>query len=56
VKQAVAGGWMSTTYGQQYLELLQRNRGGARVVGGGALLCGDGYNGYAGPLPPWQVY
>lgn len=54
VKQAIGGGWKSTVYGQDYLELLARNRGGARVVGGGTVCFNDGYNGFAGPLPPWN--
>jgi hypothetical protein len=54
VKASVAGGWASTPYGLQYAELLRRNKAGPRVVGGGVVGCNPGYNGWAGPLPPWQ--
>jgi hypothetical protein len=53
VKAAVAGGWASTPYGLEYYEMLQRNKGGPRVVGGGHIACGSGFNGYAGPLHPF---
>lgn len=56
VKASVAGGWGSTPYGQQYAELLARNKAGPRVSGGGCLGgMNVGFNGYAGPLPnlPW---
>jgi hypothetical protein len=53
VKASVAGGWRSTPYGLDYYELLQRNRGGPRVIAGGCAPCGDGFNGFAGPFPPY---
>jgi hypothetical protein len=53
VKASVKGGWASTPYGQQYAELLRRNKAGARVTSGGVVDCNPGFNGYAGPLPPW---
>lgn len=56
VKVAVAGGYASTRYGLEYASLLRRNKGGPMVVGGGVVPYGDGYNGYAGPLPGWQWY
>ena len=52
--QQAAGGYSSTKYGQEYLEMLARNKGGPRVVGGGAIACNAGFNGYAGPLPPYM--
>lgn len=53
VKAAVAGGWASTSYGQEYYELLRRSKGGPRVVGGGVAGCNAGFNGFAGPLPSY---
>ena len=51
---AAKGGFASTIYGQEFAELLRANKGGPRVVGGGAVPCGNyGFNGYAGPLPPY---
>ncbi|WP_420139814.1 DUF4054 domain-containing protein [Sphingomonas sp.] len=55
VKAAVKGGWASTPYGQDYADLLARNKGGARVLGGGGIDCNPGFNGFAGPLPPWHI-
>lgn len=52
---SVEGGWKATRYGLEYLALLARNRGGARVVGGGAAVRNDGFNGWAGPLPSWHA-
>lgn len=54
VKAAVAGGYASTPYGQEYADLLARNKGGPRVVGGGRIIGCGGFNGFAGPLPPWM--
>lgn len=51
--QQAAGGYSSTRYGQEYLEMLARNKAGPRVVGGGVLACNAGFNGFAGPLPPY---
>jgi hypothetical protein len=56
VKAAVAGGYGSTRYGIEYAALLARNRGGARVVGGGTVCFNDGFNGWAGPISPWVGY
>ena len=53
VKVAVAGGWESTTYGQEYLALLRRNVSTFGVTASGVAPCGYGFNGFAGPLPPW---
>lgn len=51
VKQAIAGGYESNIYGQEYLALLQRNKGGPGVTSAGAVPCGGWpYNGYAGLL------
>jgi hypothetical protein len=55
IKVAVAGGYASTPYGLEYSMLLQKNKGGTRVVGGGRVLgCNAGFNGFAGPLPVWN--
>jgi hypothetical protein len=56
VKAQVTGGWGSTKYGQEYLELLARNKGGPRVAAGGAVPnwpCS--FNGWAGPIPPYGL-
>jgi len=53
VKVAVAGGWESTSYGQEYLALLRRNVSSMGVTAPGIVSCGYGFNGYAGPLPPY---
>jgi hypothetical protein len=55
VRIAVAGGLESTAYGREYLDLLRKNRGGPRVTASGAAGCCTGFNGFAGPLPPWHV-
>jgi hypothetical protein len=55
VKAAVAGGYGSNIYGIEYFALLRRNKAGPRVIGGGAVPnwpCG--FNGWAGPIPPWN--
>jgi hypothetical protein len=52
---AIDGSYQATLYGRQFEPLLMAAKGGPRVVGGGTVPCyGYGYNGYAGPLPPWQ--
>ena len=51
--QSVEGGYGSTKYGREFAALLRQNRGGPRVTAGGCLLDNYGFNGYAGPLPPW---
>lgn len=54
-KAASAGGYGSTRYGREFAALLKRVKGGPRVTGGiGGAYC-TGYNGFAGPLPSWQV-
>lgn len=58
VKQALAGGYVATQPGQEYLMLLRRNKGGPGVTAAGSVPCWSyGYNGYAGPLPnrPWPL-
>ncbi len=52
--QQAEGGFASTRYGREYAALLRRNRGGPRVIGGGAAIGNCGFNGFAGPLPPWH--
>ncbi|WP_165799461.1 DUF4054 domain-containing protein [Sphingomonas oleivorans] len=37
--QAAAGGYKATRYGRDFLALLARNKGGARMTGGGAMPC-----------------
>jgi hypothetical protein len=49
VKQAVAGGYQSNVYGQEYAELLARNRGGPRVTAPGHLPCDFGFVGLLSP-------
>jgi len=44
VKAAVAGGWRSTIYGQDYFDLLRKNKAGPRVIGGGEVPCYDAYD------------
>lgn len=46
-----AGGFASTKPGQEYLEMLGRNKGGVRVTMPGTACACDGFNGFAGPLP-----
>lgn len=47
VKVAVAGGYASNRYGQDYLDLLSRNKSGPRVTAPGHISCG----GYFGDRP-----
>jgi hypothetical protein len=54
VSASVKGGWESSSYGLDYLELLTRNKAGPRVTGGGSVACNAGFNGFAGPLPPYR--
>ena len=49
VKAQVQGGWESTTWGQDYLELLERVKRGPRVTAPGVVPCCDGYR--DGPFP-----
>ncbi len=53
VKAQVAGGWASTEYGQEYYMLLRRNVMSMGVTAPGCVPCCDGFNGFAGPLPPY---
>lgn len=39
VKAQIKGGWSTTQYGQNYAEMLRRNKGGPRVIGGGSVPC-----------------
>lgn len=50
VEQAAAGGWGGTSYGQEYLALLRRNRPGVGVTAPGVPVCGCGYR--DGPFWP----
>jgi hypothetical protein len=51
--QATEGGLASTKYGREYLALLRRNKGGPGTTGPGCVPAPCGFNGYAGPLPPY---
>ena len=50
---ASMGDWGGTSYGQQLFPMLKACVGGPRVTGTGCAPCGGGFNGFAGPLPPW---
>lgn len=50
---ASMGEYGATSYGQQVWPMLKACVGGPRVTGTGSLCGGYGYNGFAGPLPPW---
>jgi hypothetical protein len=52
--QQAEGGLQSTRYGKEYARLLRLSKGGPRVIGGGIAPGGCGFNGFAGPLPPWN--
>lgn len=47
-------GLASTRYGAEYLRLLNASKGGPMVTASGYVNDGAGFNGWAGPLPPWQ--
>jgi len=47
------GEYGATSYGQQVWPMLKACVAGPRVTGTGSLCGGYGYNGFAGPLPPW---
>lgn len=49
VKQAVAGGYQATSYGQEYADLLARNKGGPRVTAPGHVPCDYGFVGLLSP-------
>lgn len=51
---ASGGEYAATSYGQQVWPMLRACLAGPRVSATGALDCGCGFNGYAGPLPPWN--
>jgi hypothetical protein len=54
VKVALAGGYGVSIYGMEYCELLARNKIGIGVTAPGRVpFCNAGFNGFAGPLPPW---
>lgn len=53
VSAQIAGGYASTKYGQEFEAMLRRNRGGPRLIGGAEYSPAYGFNGYAGPMPPW---
>lgn len=46
------GEWGGTSYGQRAYPMLRACVAGPRVTGTGSI-CGGGFNGFAGPLPPW---
>lgn len=50
-----AGEWGATSYGQQLWPMLRACVAGPIVSSTGCVGGGYGYNGYAGPLPTWQV-
>ncbi|RVT93699.1 DUF4054 domain-containing protein [Sphingomonas crocodyli] len=53
---AAEGGYKATRYGIEFQALLRASKAGPRVSGGIADgPCNPGYNGYAGPLPPWVL-
>lgn len=54
--QSVAAGFGSSRYGRDYLALLAASKGGPRVTSTGLVAGCGGYNGFAGPLPPWGGY
>lgn len=47
------GVYSSNSYGVQFYAMLKPCVAGPRVTGTGLLCGGYGYNGFAGPLPPW---
>jgi hypothetical protein len=56
VTQQVEGGLQADRYGREYQDLLARNKAGGSITLGGVVPCCDGYNGYAGVLPPFVGY
>lgn len=50
---ASMGEWGGTSYGRQLWPMLKACLGGPRVTGTGYAPYGAGFNGFAGPLPPW---
>lgn len=53
VNKQVDGGLEADRYGREYAALLARSKGGPRITGGGSIACNLGFNGFAGPLPPY---
>ena len=47
------GDWGTTSFGVQLYPLLKACVGGPRVTGTGCVVGGNGFNGFAGVLPPW---
>lgn len=43
VAQQAAGGWESTRYGRDYLDLLRANKGGPGFTSAGSIPCGYGF-------------
>jgi hypothetical protein len=54
VAEQARGGLTTTPYGREYLDLLAKNKGGGGTTAQGTIPCCDGFNGFAGPLPPWN--
>jgi len=52
---ASMGEYGQTAYGRQVWPMLKTCAGGPRVTGTGALPDGCGFNGFAGPMPPWTA-
>jgi len=52
---ADGGDWSATSYGQELWPMLRACIGvGVLVSSSGFVEAGCGYNGFAGPIPPWQ--
>lgn len=52
-KAESAGVYGSNSYGIQFFAMIRPCLTGPRVTGTGCVPCGVGFNGWAGPLPPW---
>lgn len=52
-KAADAGAWGTSSYGLRLWPMLKACVSGPRVTGTGTLVGGCGFNGFAGPLPPY---
>jgi hypothetical protein len=50
---ADAGSWGTTSYGARVFPMLKACLGGPRVTATGSLVGCGGFNGFAGPLPPY---
>lgn len=53
VAAANMGDWGTTSFGVQLYPLLKACVGGPRVTGTGCVVGGNGFNGFAGVIPPW---